>query len=381
MSKVSNALEELAKAEEALSDALDALGRASADHGRAAALAEAAGARVAHLAGEAKRLDRATQALEKRLGQLREALKKAQEGAETALASLMKLGADGGDRGGAEKGLRDTIDTRERAAVDLAGYEAKLADLRKRREDLAGTLAGASRDEERANGEAEAAAAAKANAEAEAGEARDALVAARETLARELELPKPNGVDHPFVKLLAEQEAGKAQDFLSIRRRSVNYDEWVREALRTFGADLGKQIDRAELRDALLAAGVATNIGEVTKILNRRRIADIRRELLAQAYPALLAKRLGAADGEARGPLSETRVQGDLASAIAANRRRARDVRGLADLIALDLDSQAKEGVRMTFAGILAGIVVKRMGLDERTAPRAVIQAHICDSI
>jgi DNA repair exonuclease SbcCD ATPase subunit len=379
MSEDSKALDELAKAEEALADALNALAQASASHAMAAAFAQASGEGVELFSSELKRLDDETPGLEERLVHLQEEAKKAKDQADAAVTAFQKASTQG-DRGSVEESLRDAIDARERAAVALAEHEAKITTHNKRREELSDVLAEAHSNEEQAKAKKEAAETEKAKAEAKVEGARATLSRVHRNFTKEQS--KPNGVDHPLVKLFVERDAAKVQDFLSIRTRSINYDEWVREAVRSFGTDLAKQVDRAELRDALLAAGVATNIGEVTKILNRRRITDIRRELLAQAYPALLAKRLGAVDGgQAKGPLLGARVRGDLASAIAANRRRARDVRGLADIIALDLDSQAKEGVRMTFAGILAGIVVKRMGLDERTAPRAVIQAHICDSI
>ena len=199
--------------------------------------------------------------------------------------------------------------------------------------------------------------------EATVDRAQDVVDDARQVLADELGADPPNAAQKRFIDLLAAEGAGRFVDYLSIRTRNINYDNLVREAFDELDAHFQKVVKPVKLKDELLKAGFATNMGKVTKKLNRRRLKDIRRELLVRAYPALILNRLG----------------GDI-NAIKDFAEAAEDVDGFADTLAHDLQSKAEGSVRDTFSECMTKIVVDRMNIDAPAGSieREIIKAKIC---
>lgn len=254
-------------------------------------------------------------------------------------------------------------DRLEAAMQALAGAQQRLADilaLRKRLDAEKQRLAKVITTHAR---KAHAAEQKVKKTEAAVSNAKDDVDDARRDLADELDAEPPNDAQKRFIDLLAAEGAGKFVDYLTIRTRNINYDDLVREAFVELDQHYLKVVKPAELKDELLKAGFATNMGKVTKKLNRRRLKDIRRELLARSYPALILNRLG----------------GNIHT-IEKFAEAAEDVDGFADTVAHDLQSKAEGSVRDTFSECMTKIVVDRMNIDAPAGSieREIIKAKIC---
>lgn len=218
-----------------------------------------------------------------------------------------------------------------------------------------------------------AAAAARRAAAAKDKEAEalhDALEAAMHELGNELGAAAMPPHLSKLVELFQKEGEGSRIDFLSIRTRKINFDAWITEALAAFADEMEQTATTQAVRASALEAGVGSACGEVTKQLNRRRIKDIRREILARAYPVLLRERI--AQAVPRRPEQTFPIKVEVA----------KDVTGLADTIVLDLDSKEPGSMRDRFAGLVAGIAVRNMKLDAPagSASFEILKAKICAS-
>jgi hypothetical protein len=225
------------------------------------------------------------------------------------------------------QGQGEQLELERKAAADAAETAKKAADAATAAETAA----------EKAVEEAEEAHKAAEIVRDEASKARDK---ARQELTAVLP-PAPQVPDPEVIRIISGRPTTKPRDFLSIVERGNGFAPLVRQALDALGKDLKQQHDA--LRNQLVHDGIASDIEKVTQRLNRQRLSDIRRAVLARVYPKLLKKRL--MNGGA---------QFDL--------KRAKDTSGLSTAILADLEADA--GSLDDFAKLLATRTAEAMALE-----------------
>ncbi len=85
--------------------------------------------------------------------------------------------------------------------------------------------------------------------------------------------------------------SGKLPPFLTVPLRDIEFDPVCRKAIDDVRAD--RKADVTALAKVIVDKGMASAIGKVALTLGRSRISEVRRHILAAAFPDLLKKRLG----------------------------------------------------------------------------------------
>ena len=174
-----------------------------------------------------------------------------------------------------------------------------------------------------------------------------------------------------LVDLYRKQGEAEVKDFLTIKTRRIDFDDWADDAFAALEKWAADQTPRDVVLRSTLDAGVGSDIDAVTRKLNRRRISDLRREILARTYPMLLRNRLE--DQQNRQPRDRPFV---------VKIQVAEDHTGLADTIALDLDAKTNGSPRDVFSDFMTRIAVQNLNLNAPVGSPEyeILKAKICAS-
>lgn len=361
----------MTKAEEALkalSDAETGLSKVVADHDAkqdahrvtnvAAALAEGkADTARSRLAG----LTSAVRDAEKRVEDRKAKVDPAQQRADAALAALTAE-INAGNKVSIKllNVLQTANDGLSKVKADLQAEERALLLLLERQKDAD---AKAKRFEADAKNASTAEAAAKKDVTVSEGKVKAAENKVQEAIAAlEAALKSTSSgvqISPEVIKMISSAGKARGRDFLTILSQESSLDPLVRQALGKFAEAEEKANPSDAIRNGFVNAGVATDIGLVTRKINSTRMTPMRRAVLARNYVQMLGAELGNPP----------------------NADKAEDTVGLADTILRKLDETP--GPLFNFCNVLAADAVAQMRLDapEGSTQRELVVAQLFSSL
>ncbi|MEL6959181.1 MAG: hypothetical protein AAGL89_09555 [Pseudomonadota bacterium] len=376
--KLHTELEDLAKK---LDYANDALGKATQTHAKESQV-------FAQLEGTLGMGSTLFQAFETQLSDQEAALKRANAVLRAATKSA-KDARDAFEKAADKQSLsndnvRPLYDALKAASVDrdnasdeAAAAEAAVKLTVEQLEQLRARVEQQSQERDAQSHKTEAARTDRLEKEAQVAEILKEMAAKRDEMGKALAAAGGGGQQPPqrplggLVDLYRKQGEATIKDFLTIKTRRIDYDDWADDAFAALERWAADQTTHEVVRKSTLDAGVGSDIDAVTRKLNRRRISDVRREILARTYPVLLRNRLE--DEQQQQP-------GDQPFVVKV--QVAEDHTGLADTIALDLDAKTAGSPRDVFSDLMTTIAVKNLNLNAPAGSPEyeILKAKICAS-
>ncbi len=245
--------------------------------------------------------------------------------------------------------LKDPVITLQNIARDAASKSCDVIQLKARFSDAKETVKTADKELSQAHKDIAAAQGRLARLQSDydlAVEASKQAIKARDA-ARAAFRDVLNAGAAPFdtevIRIISGRPGTVPHDFLTITTRDLKLARPVRIALEKLGNEFSKSRDRNAVRDACVKAGIGSEVEAITRRVNRQRLPDMRREVLARVYHEILFNRLA----DPGGTLAPT---------------RARDTSGIAQSVLADLERSG--GPLDKFAEILAEQSAGEMGLD-----------------